>query len=92
MDIRSRKNDSKQKKQQLKQCNAGDNREKSTKTDAQAQGPPPPSSSSLFTSRATSVSLTRALLNEHFQLQLPSLPEGHLCPPLLNRANYMLAE
>ena len=35
------------------------------------------------------VSLTRALLNEHFQLQLPSLPEGHLCPPLPNRANYI---
>ena len=35
------------------------------------------------------MSLTRALLNEHFQLQLPSLPEGHLCPPLPNRDNYI---
>ena len=57
-----------------------------------------PLSSSLSTSHATfstqithnfNVSLTPALLNEHFQLQLPSLPEGHLCPPLPNRANYI---
>lgn len=34
-------------------------------------------------------SLTRALLNEHFQLHLPSLPVGHLCPPIPNRANYV---
>lgn len=34
-------------------------------------------------------SLTRALLNYHFHIQLPSLPEGHLCPPIPNRANYI---
>jgi len=34
-------------------------------------------------------SLTRSLLQHHFHIQLPSLPEGHLCPPIPNRANYI---
>ena len=34
-------------------------------------------------------SLTRCLLRHHFSLQLPSLPEGRLCPPIPNRANYV---
>jgi 23S rRNA A1618 N6-methylase RlmF len=33
--------------------------------------------------------LTRCLLRHHFNLQLPSLPEGRLCPPVPNRANYV---
>jgi 23S rRNA A1618 N6-methylase RlmF len=33
--------------------------------------------------------LTRCLLRHHFKLQLPSLPEGRLCPPVPNRANYV---
>ena len=34
-------------------------------------------------------SLTRSLLQHHFHIQLPSLPKGHLCPPIPNRANYI---
>ena len=34
-------------------------------------------------------SLTRCLLRHHFSLQIPSLPEGRLCPPIPNRANYV---
>ena len=96
MDIHSRNNDGKEQKQQQQQqqqkqyYNANDDkRVGSTKTDAQAA---PLSSSTTFSTQIThnfNVSLTRALLNEHFQLQLPSLPEGHLCPPLPNRANYI---
>lgn len=33
--------------------------------------------------------LTQCLLRHHFDLQLPSLPEGRLCPPVPNRANYV---
>ena len=33
--------------------------------------------------------LTRCLLRHHFNLQLPSLPQGRLCPPIPNRANYV---
>ena len=33
--------------------------------------------------------LTRALLHQHYQLQMPSLPAGRLCPPIPNRANYV---
>ncbi len=36
------------------------------------------------------LALTRALLREYFQLSLPSLPEGYLCPPIPNRLNYVL--
>ncbi|KAL9183339.1 hypothetical protein ACHAXT_005126 [Thalassiosira profunda] len=32
--------------------------------------------------------LSRSLLHHHFQLDLPSLPPGRLCPPIPNRANY----
>ena len=35
-------------------------------------------------------SLTRALLDKHFGLALPSLPKGHLCPPVPNRFHYVL--
>ena len=35
-------------------------------------------------------SLTRALLDKHFGLVLPSLPKGHLCPPVPNRFHYVL--
>mmetsp|Transcript_15053 Transcript_15053/g.22755 ORF Transcript_15053/g.22755 Transcript_15053/m.22755 type:complete len:611 (+) Transcript_15053:14-1846(+) len=34
--------------------------------------------------------LTRAILCEYFQLSLPSLPKGYLCPPIPNRLNYVL--
>lgn len=34
--------------------------------------------------------LTRAILDQYFHLSLPSLPEGHLCPPVPNRFNYVL--
>ncbi len=34
--------------------------------------------------------LTRALLDKYFDLSLPSMPEGHLCPPVPNRFNYVL--
>jgi len=35
------------------------------------------------------VALTRALLHKFFQLSLPSMPEGHLCPPVPNRFHYV---
>ena len=38
---------------------------------------------------ALNASLTRALLQHHFQLGMPSLPAGRLCPPIPNRANYV---
>jgi len=34
--------------------------------------------------------LTRAILDQYFHLSLPSMPEGHLCPPVPNRFNYVL--
>ena len=42
-------------------------------------------------SRATpafQLSLTRALLDHHFSIQLPSMPPNHLCPPVPNRWSY----
>ncbi|KAL3804079.1 hypothetical protein HJC23_006470 [Cyclotella cryptica] len=43
-----------------------------------------------FNSTAFNRALTRSLLDQHFHLLLPSLPEGRLCPPIPNRANYVL--
>ena len=37
---------------------------------------------------AFNASLTRCLLRHHFRLRMPSLPEGRLCPVILNQANY----
>jgi 23S rRNA A1618 N6-methylase RlmF len=34
--------------------------------------------------------LTRCLLHHHFNLKLPSLPEGRLVPPIPNRGNYVM--
>jgi 23S rRNA A1618 N6-methylase RlmF len=48
--------------------------------------------SSTFSAQIThafNASLTRALLHHHFQLEIPSLPAGRLCPPIPNRANYV---
>lgn len=39
---------------------------------------------------AFNVALTRAILCHHFDLSLPSMPEGYLCPPVPNRLNYVL--
>ena len=36
------------------------------------------------------VALTRAILKENFRLSLPSMPEGHLCPPVPNRLNFVI--
>jgi 23S rRNA A1618 N6-methylase RlmF len=35
------------------------------------------------------VALTRALLQQDFNLELPSMPSGYLCPPVPNRLNYV---
>ena len=35
-------------------------------------------------------SLSRAILKHYFQLSLPSIPNGYLCPPIPNRLNYIL--
>lgn len=43
-----------------------------------------------FNSTVFNKALTRSLLHHHFHLLLPSLPEGTLCPPIPNRANYVL--
>lgn len=39
---------------------------------------------------AFNVALTRAMLCHNFDLSLPSMPEGYLCPPVPNRLNYVL--
>lgn len=39
---------------------------------------------------AFNVALTRAILCHNFDLSLPSMPEGYLCPPVPNRLNYVL--
>lgn len=39
--------------------------------------------------REFNTALTRALLRRDFQLLLPSIPSGYLCPPLPNRLNYV---
>lgn len=36
------------------------------------------------------LALSRAILDKYFQLNLKSLPEGYLCPPIPNRLNYVL--
>lgn len=36
------------------------------------------------------LALSRALLHKHFHLTLPSMPRGHLCPPIPNRFLYVL--
>ncbi len=36
------------------------------------------------------LALTRAILSEYFNLSLPSMPRGYLCPPIPNRLNYVL--
>ena len=35
-------------------------------------------------------SLSSAILKHYFQLSLPSIPNGYLCPPIPNRLNYIL--
>jgi len=35
-------------------------------------------------------SLTRSILQKYFQLRLPCMPKGYLCPPVLNRLHYVL--
>lgn len=49
----------------------------------------PPRQSAFNPSTDFNKALTRCLLRHHFDLQLPSLPEGRLCPPVPNRANYV---
>ena len=39
---------------------------------------------------AFNAALTRAILRHNFDLSLPSMPEGYLCPPVPNRLNYVL--
>ena len=51
------------------------------------------SSSSSFGSNVDfhfNLALSRAILDKYFQLNLKSLPEGYLCPPIPNRLNYVL--
>ena len=36
------------------------------------------------------IALTRAILKEYLDFDLPSMPKGNLCPPIPNRLNYVL--
>ena len=45
---------------------------------------------STIVDHAFNVALTRALLDKHFKMSMPCLPEGYLCPPIPNRLNYVL--
>jgi len=36
------------------------------------------------------LALSRALLDKHFNIALPSMPRGNLCPPIPNRFKYVL--
>lgn len=50
------------------------------------------STSQAFSAQVThtfNAALTRSLLHRHFQIEIPSLPEGRLCPPIPNRSNYV---
>ena len=49
-----------------------------------------PRSFSTHVDSAFNVALTRAILCHNFDLSLPSMPEGYLCPPVPNRLNYVL--
>jgi len=84
--------------QQKKECIINDNNDDKDMPDSSSISPISninntyQTTTTLSTAQRThnfNTSLTRSLLHYHFNLQLPSLPEGHLCPPIPNRANYI---